>query len=204
LAAVWQDVRISRFAGDGIAFSQSLDGGLTWSAFVGINADPTVAAFEPTIHYRSDGIVGVTYFDFHAGPATMNSLPTDYWVTLSGNGAVWNFRQITGPFDLSIAPNAEGLFVGDYQGLASVGEAFVPFYVQTNNGDLANRTDVFTNLTQPILPIEALVQPVRAARVEGMHQARPSAVLELTPDLTQALRDSATRAIQRRMINTGP
>lgn len=205
LAATWQDVRFSAGFGDGIAFSQSLDGGLTWSAPVGINtALVGVQAFEPTVGYRSDGTVGVSYFDFRAGPATMTSLPTDYWLTRSGDGITWRETQITGPFDFSTAPIAEGLFVGDYQGLASVGEAFVPFYVQTNGGDLANRTDVFTNITQPILPIEELVQPMRAARVEAMHQARPSAALERTPDLTQALRDSVTRTLQRRMINTGP
>ena len=202
LAAVWQDARFSSVFGqipfDGVAFSQSLDAGSTWSAPVGINAVPTVAAFEPTVAYRSDGTVGVTYFDFRSGPA-MNSIPTDYWLTRSGDGIVWRETQITGPFDFSTAPNAEGFFVGDYQGLASVGESFVPFYVQTNGGDLANRTDVFTNITQPILPIEDLLQPVRAARVEAMHQARPSAALQLTPDLTQTLRDSALRVIQRRL-----
>ena len=55
----------------------------------------------------------------------------------------WRESHVTGPFDLSIAPNAQGLFLGDYHALASIGPTFVPFYVKTNDGNLANRTDVF-------------------------------------------------------------
>jgi hypothetical protein len=43
------------------------------------------------------------------------------------------------------APNAGGLFLGDYQGLGVNGTAFMPFFVQTNNGNTSNRTDVFTS-----------------------------------------------------------
>jgi hypothetical protein len=50
---------------------------------------------------------------------------------------------VAGAFDLKTAPDAEGFFVGDYQGLAAIGSSFVPFFVQTNSGNLGNRTDVF-------------------------------------------------------------
>ena len=52
-------------------------------------------------------------------------------------------RHVSGPFDLAIAPNAHGLFVGDYQALTSIGSVFVPFFAQTNTGNASNRTDVF-------------------------------------------------------------
>jgi hypothetical protein len=42
------------------------------------------------------------------------------------------------------APFASGFFVGDYEGLANEGPTFVPFFVATNAGSTANRTDVFT------------------------------------------------------------
>lgn len=42
------------------------------------------------------------------------------------------------------APNAEGFFIGDYQGLDVLpSSSFHPFFVQTNAGNLTNRTDVF-------------------------------------------------------------
>jgi hypothetical protein len=33
--------------------------------------------------------------------------------------------------------------VGDYEGLAGLGQGFIAFFVATNSGDLNNRTDVF-------------------------------------------------------------
>ena len=40
LYAVWQDARFSDFQNDSIAFSQSLDGGLTWSDPIKVNETP--------------------------------------------------------------------------------------------------------------------------------------------------------------------
>jgi hypothetical protein len=51
--------------------------------------------------------------------------------------------HLAGSFDMKTAPDAGGFFVGDYEGLAAVGTAFLPFFVQTNSGNTANRTDVF-------------------------------------------------------------
>lgn len=43
------------------------------------------------------------------------------------------------------APNANGLFVGDYQGLTGDGSTFIASYARTNTGDTENRTDVFAD-----------------------------------------------------------
>nr|WP_281291342.1 hypothetical protein [Paraburkholderia panacisoli] len=40
-----------------------------------------------------------------------------------------NEVHLAGSFNLKTAPNAEGFFVGDYQGLAAIGSWFVPFFV---------------------------------------------------------------------------
>src|SRR5207237_9957591 len=45
LAAVWQDSRFSGGMRDGGAFSRSLDGGLTWTMAVRVNAASSVPAF---------------------------------------------------------------------------------------------------------------------------------------------------------------
>ena len=43
-----------------------------------------------------------------------------------------------------IAPFAGGFFVGDYEALTTIGTTFEPFFVQTNDENKDNRTDVFT------------------------------------------------------------
>jgi hypothetical protein len=201
LAVVWQDSRFSTGVFDAIAFSRSLDGGLTWSAPVGINAVPGAAAWEPAVSYRSDGTIGVSYYDFRAGGATISSLPTDYWLTQSGDGIVWRETHISGPFDLSIAPVAEGLFLGDYQALASFGEAFVPFFVQTNPGNLANRTDVFINRSVSAISLAA----ARRAESSGVTILRARAATPFAvPDLAQRVHENVKRIVQRRLMRATP
>jgi hypothetical protein len=158
--AVWQD---GSFSGPprskehaGIAFSQSLDGGRTWSKKVEINRVPATQAFTPSIAVAADGTVGVTYYDFRNNtPAT--GLTTDYWfVHCHGatddctNPNSWTSEtHVAGPFDMETAPNANGYFVGDYEGLARAGSSFVAFFAIANDGDLANRTDVFASTVHP-------------------------------------------------------
>ncbi len=144
--AVWADSRFSNGKRDGIAFTSSKDGGLTWSKPKQINRVPKVQAFTPTVHVRFDGTVGVTYYDLRSNTPDPATLPTEYWLTRSNDGGKsWKESKVSGPFDLSTAPVARGLFLGDYQGLNSIGPIFVPFFVRTT-GDLNNRNDVFSSL----------------------------------------------------------
>lgn len=142
LYVVWQDSRFSFGAHDGIALSRSTDGGLSWSAPVRVNGQPSVAAFTPAVHVRDDGVIGVTYYDFRSDTSSAATLLTDYWLATSTDGVSFTESHLTGPFDLDRAPNADGLFLGDYQALASVGSDFRPFFVQTN-ATAGNPTDVF-------------------------------------------------------------
>jgi hypothetical protein len=195
LAAVWQDSRFSGGARDGIAFSRSLDGGLTWTMAVRVNRLTTVAAFVPAVTVRADGTYGVSYYDFRNNTDDVSTLLTDYWLARSTDGVTWLESHITGPFDLAIAPNAEGLFLGDYEALTSIGTVFLPFYVQTTAGNLANRTDVFSTLARS-------VGAAHAARADGEGSGLPALAtppLTVTPELQQMLHRSVIRAIQRRM-----
>jgi hypothetical protein len=103
-----------------------------------------VQAFTPSVHVRADGTIAVTYFDFSSNTTDPATLPTDYWIAQSADGLVWRWDRVSPPFNLRVAPNAGGLFVGDYQGLVSKGALFVPLFVRANTGDFANRTDVFS------------------------------------------------------------
>ena len=176
LAVVWEDGRFSKGDHDGIAYSGSNDDGLHWSTPVEINSVHGTPAFTPSVAILADGTVGVSYFDFRndspgnaAGGA--DTLPTDYWFTSSNDGVNWSEQHITGSFDMQIAPDAEGLFVGDYQALGKVGSVFVPFFVQTNQEDLANRTDAYYLPPQPT--------PLRVThRITRVAQAVPTPVLD--------------------------
>ncbi len=150
LVVVWQDGRFSNGQHDGIALSRSMDYGQTWSTPVEINSVPSVPAFTPSVAVLADGTIGVSYFDFRNNTSNPDQLITDYWFTSSTDGVHWSEQHISGPFDLDLAPNAGGLFLGDYQSLAVIGQAFVPFFVQTNNQGTANRTDDYVLPPQPV------------------------------------------------------
>ena len=144
LYAAWQDSRFTGGAHDAIVLSRSTDGGSTWSAPVRVSANAAVPAFTPTLAVLPGGLVGVTYYDFRqAGTATFQ--PADFWLAVSRDGTAWRETRLAGSFDLLDAPNANGLFVGDYQGLGGDGSTFIALYARTNTGDTTNRTDVFAD-----------------------------------------------------------
>jgi hypothetical protein len=155
LYVVWQDASFSGV--DEIAFSMSTDNGDTWSEPIKVNQTPrssTAAnqqAFVPGVHVRVDGTVAVTYYDFRNNDAS-SGVPTDYWIVHChadcSDAANWGdeSRLTTASFDIEQAPAARGpfgYFLGEYEGLTNRGNLFVPVFVAVNNGDPANRTDVF-------------------------------------------------------------
>jgi hypothetical protein len=159
LYAVWQDGRFSSppkgHAHSGIAFSRSTDGGLTWSAPIQVNKVTTTQAFTPDVEVASDGTIGLTYYDFRNNtPAA--GLPTDDWFVHCHpstqnclNPSNWVETHVGGPFDMETAPNANGLFVGDYEGLAPAGTKFLSVFGKANDGNTSNRTDIVSSLISP-------------------------------------------------------
>lgn len=151
LYAVWQDARFSDFENDSIAFSQSLDGGLTWSDPIKVNRTPTnipagdQQAFTASVDVAADGTLAATYYDFRRNTGAA-SLRTDYWVvhchpttpTACADRSNWgNEKRLTdSSFNMRNAPlTGTGFFVGDYEGLASAGPDFTPFFSQTHGSD---------------------------------------------------------------------
>jgi hypothetical protein len=151
LYAVWQDARFSGFQNDSIAFSQSRDGGRTWSTPIKVNATPTnipagnQQAFTASVDVADDGTIAVTYYDFRNNTGAPD-LRTDYFIvhchpttpTTCTNPANWGQenRLTDVSFDMRQAPlTTTGFFTGDYEGLASAGNDFTPFFSQTHAGD---------------------------------------------------------------------
>jgi hypothetical protein len=152
LYVVWQDSRFNGGQYDEVALSSSSDGGSTWSAAVRVNTPTGRPAFNPAIQVNSAGVVGVTYYDFrNLAAGNTATLPTDFWFKSSFDGGV-TFgadTHVSGPFDMKTAPVAEGYFIGDYTGLDVIQTSFLPFFMQTNSGNAANRTDVFAASVAP-------------------------------------------------------
>jgi len=157
LYVVSQDASFSGV--DEIAFSMSTDNGHTWSMPIKVNQTPPSStagnhqAFVAGVHVAANGTVAATYYDFRNNDASPG-VPTDYWIAhchaACSSPASWSSEsRLAGSFDIEQAPAARGpfgYFLGEYEGLTNIGNFFVPVFVAVNNGNPANRTDVFATL----------------------------------------------------------
>jgi hypothetical protein len=155
--AVWQDARFSPTGASKIAFSQSADGGLTWSPVIRIDQSPgNTQAFLPQIHVASDGTVGLLYYDLENATAAQPGL-TDAFIAHCHsatsdctNPASWaadgeTRLSTSGSFDYLTAPNAGGFFLGDYAGLTSSGSTFKALFDMSQPIATAGKSDTFSN-----------------------------------------------------------
>lgn len=154
LYVVWQDARFSGGQNDSIAFSQSADGGQTWSSPIKVNLTPTnlpagnQQAFTPSVHVAADGTVGVTYYDFRNNTSDATTLLTDYFIvhchpSAAGgcaSAANWgNEVKLTDvSFNMAATPFALGYFTGDYEGLSAIGTDFLAVFSQEHGADPAS------------------------------------------------------------------
>jgi hypothetical protein len=156
LYAVWDDDLPDGV--DKVYFSQSADGGLTWSDPVKINKTPTNVprldqqAFTATVKVAADGTVGVTYYDFRNNTSAPG-LTTDYWFVhchaTCTDPANWGETHVAGPFDEEQAAYARGYFLGDYEGMVTIGNVFGAFYDQAVSRAANNPSDVFYSTLTP-------------------------------------------------------
>jgi hypothetical protein len=157
LYAVWEDDHPTAGV-DAIQFSESDDGGSTWSTPIKINKTPTNVpapdqqAFTPTVKVAADGTVGVTYYDLRDN-TDAPGLPTNHWLVhchaSCTNASSWSETHVAGPFDEEQAAVAGGYFVGDYEGMIPVGSSsFGPFFAQAIN-QATNPSDVFYTTVSP-------------------------------------------------------
>ena len=155
LYTAWQDGRFTGKAA--IAFSQSNDGGLTWSKPIRVDQTRGSApAFTPQLAVASDGTVGVAYYNLENATPTAPGLTDEFIVHCHAAtsdcsaAASWSAGgetrlSTTGSFDMTTAPNAGGFFVGDYEGLATSGTVFDPFFVMAKPIATRGPTDPFAS-----------------------------------------------------------
>lgn len=135
-----------------IAFSQSTDGGNSWSAPVTVSKSSPAQAFTPSVTVGADGSVAVSYYDLRNATAGSPGF-TDTWLdTCSSactNGANWSEVQLdtTGGFDMRTAPlTTSGYFTGDYESIAAFGvSGFRPLWVMAQPIASTGPTDAFSN-----------------------------------------------------------
>jgi hypothetical protein len=161
LYVTWQD---TMFAGvDQIAFTMSDDDGATWSDPVKVSQTPSSSdvaneqAWVPAVDVAADGTIAVTYYDFRNNDQE-TGVPTDHWL-VHCHGACdaagsWDdeVRLTDSSFDIEQAPFARGpngFFLGEYEGLSNIGDAFVPLFAIVNDGNPANRTDIVVRTASP-------------------------------------------------------
>jgi hypothetical protein len=134
-----------------VKLTKSTDGGKNWSRPVDVTSTPaSTHSFNGTVSVTADGTVAVLYYDFRNNTAAPG-LPTDVWLTHSHDGGLtWSEQHVYGPFDMENAPVARGWFLGDYQGLAAIGNDLMLFFsVATAAPDSASVIAVRANRTGP-------------------------------------------------------
>jgi len=150
LYVVWADGSLSGGAHGDVLLSRSTDGGRKWSDPIKVNQTPNGAqAFNPTVAVAADGTVQVGYYDFRNNTGA-TGLPTDVWLAHSHDGGItWGAEtHLAGPFDMETAAFARGYFLGDYQGLASIGNDALAFFGATT-GVAGNASDILSVRAHP-------------------------------------------------------
>jgi hypothetical protein len=144
--AVWTDARFTNLTYDEVLIASSGDGGRHWTAPARVSATPS---FNPAVTVAGNGTVGVTYDDLR--DLTTGTIPNqvDHWFTSSQDGgATFGNETQLGAFDIATAPNVQGYFVGDYDGLSTAGGSFLALFIMTTE-EATDPTDVFFTRVSP-------------------------------------------------------
>jgi hypothetical protein len=159
LYVVWQDGRFSSTGHAKVAFSESTDGGRSWSTPIRVDQSAGDApAFTPQVTVNSDGTIGVSYYDMQNATTSSPGLTDVYMVHCHAgtdncanpsNWSAWGETRLTPvSFDMTTAPDAAGYFTGDYEGLTASDKVFDPFSVLAQPIATKGKTDPFSNTAQ--------------------------------------------------------
>jgi hypothetical protein len=106
-----------------IVLTRSTDGGQHWSAPTVVSHHDGAQSFNHAVTVGNDGELAVVYYDDARNSDAVPGIPTDVYLRHSADGGrTWSAPQLLTSFDFANAPIARGNFVGDYQGLAPIGD----------------------------------------------------------------------------------
>ncbi|MEW6363253.1 MAG: sialidase family protein [Acidobacteriota bacterium] len=132
LYVVWQDARWTPGV-DQVLLSRSTNAAASWSTPVRVSDGPNDAAnFTAAVAVSGEGKVGVCYYSLRNDPAR-RYLVDEYMAISSDKGKTFGAgrRVSKATFDVRLAAQARGYFLGDYQGIAAGARVFHPFFVAT-------------------------------------------------------------------------
>jgi hypothetical protein len=152
LYVVWQDGRYNENEQDDVLVSTSVQGGLTgtWTVPQRIDLPADRAGFTPGIKVNDRGQLGVDYYSLRHPDLGPDVWPVDRYLRISDGPAVVSTptpgqapvaaidfdtpTHVTGPFNMLMAPDAGGFFVGDYESMVidRDGRRFHTYFAQTN------------------------------------------------------------------------
>ncbi len=145
-----------------IAFTKSINGGITWTAPIAISNNPAgKGVFNPAINVAPGGkTLSAVFYDHRDNPNSTTLV--DMYLALSHNGgATWqpNVRLTDVSSDATLAPlTAEGYMLGDYLGVAHPTKTTVPavpVWVDTRTGN----PDPFVTRASPVFTYYLLLNP---------------------------------------------
>jgi hypothetical protein len=150
LYVVWQDGRFTSPIPQ-IALASSADG-QSWNSPIRISDGPDWAAsFSPAVAVNRAGQVAVGYYSLRNSPQDQQVLVDEYLVASGPRRHPWGRGQRVSAtsWDVRFAAIGDGaFFLGDYQGLAASGTAFLPLWVATFSPSAldppARQPDVYT------------------------------------------------------------
>jgi hypothetical protein len=148
MAVVWAEPA-ERGRGRDIHLAISSDGGTTWSDPAVVERDSDAAAFTPMVEYDAAGTLGVSYYDLRNDDPGDDAVATDrFLATSDDDGETWREQRLTDEsFELLTAPDAGGLFLGDYVGLAAAGETWISAHTVTT-GTTSHRTELVVEVIE--------------------------------------------------------
>jgi hypothetical protein len=208
LYAAWIDARFSNFQYNGIAFSMSADGGVSWSDPIQVNQTPNTVpvvgrqAWNPTVAVAADGTVAVTYYDFRNNTGAPGAL-TDFWLAYAPAPTTdprnWSEVRLTdSSFNLEQSPTRfnGAFFLGDYEGLAAAGNDFVAVWGMPDGSAAAQESIFFRRVFSAarnsaftaVPPISTLGAPTLL-----LSSVSPFAAIDVDPVLVHAFPPTPSR-----------